>query len=93
MTVLVTWFAPTAGRHEIVIDTRIAEPGGPAEVVIALNGAEAARTTVARTVPAAFSATESFDVGMDLGSPVSQGYARKRPFPFDGAIGEVRVTQ
>jgi arylsulfatase A-like enzyme len=82
-----------AGRHRIVIETAIAQPGGPAEVSINLDGAPAARTTVARTVPAAFTATESFDVGLDLGSPVSRAYAERRPFAFDGSIAEVTVTQ
>ena len=48
---------------------------------------------MARTVPAAFTATESFDVGVDLGSPVSRAYAERRPFAFDGSIGQVEVTQ
>lgn len=82
-----------AGRHEIVIDTRIAQPGGAAEVVISVDGKEAAKTQVSRTVPAAFTATESFDIGVDLGSTVSLFYEEKRPFAFDGKIEEVRVTQ
>jgi hypothetical protein len=32
---------------------------------------EVARTAVKRTVPAAFTASETFDVGLDLGSPVT----------------------
>ena len=64
-----------AGKHRIVIDTKIAKPAGPAEVVITVDGAEAARTTVARTVPAAFTATESFDVGR---RPRLAGVARLR---------------
>ncbi len=43
-----------AGRHRIVIDTKIGTPGGQADVVITIGGAEAARTTVLRTVPAAW---------------------------------------
>ena len=82
-----------AGQHRIVVDTRIAKPAGPAEVAITVDGAEAARTTVARTVPAAFTATESFDVGVDLGSPVSLAYAERRPFAFDGSIRQVEVSQ
>ncbi|OCP21256.1 MULTISPECIES: arylsulfatase [unclassified Ensifer] len=80
-----------AGKHQIEIVTSIPKPAGPAEVVITVDGKEAARTTVARTVPAAFTATESFDVGADLGSPVSQAYFDKRPFEFDGKIGAVKV--
>jgi len=82
-----------AGKHQIVIDTKIAKPGGEAEVVITVDGAEAARTTVARTVPAAFTATESFDIGVDLGSTVSLAYEDKRPFAFDGKIANVKISQ
>lgn len=82
-----------AGKHQIVIETKIEKPGGAAEVVITLDGAEAVRTTVARTVPAAFTATESFDVGADLGSPVSLAYEDRRPFDFDGTIAQVRIAQ
>jgi len=82
-----------AGRHEIVIDTSIPKPAGPGEVIITIDGREAARTAVKRTVPAAFTATESFDIGMDLGSPVSLSYEDRRPFGFDGKIEKVRVRQ
>ncbi len=82
-----------AGKHRIVIDTTIAKPAGAADVVISLDGSEAAKTTVARTVPAAFSATESFDIGVDLGSTVSLSYEDKRPFAFDGKIRTVEVAQ
>ena len=82
-----------AGNHQIVIDTSIPKPAGPGEVVISIDGKEAARATLARTVPAAFTATESFDVGVDLGSTVSLSYEDKRPFGFDGRIEQVRITQ
>ncbi|MEZ5857997.1 MAG: arylsulfatase [Geminicoccaceae bacterium] len=80
------------GRHEIVIDTEIEKPGGAAQVVITVDGKVAGRTTVKRTVPAAFTATETFDVGRDLGSPVSTAYAEERPFAFDGSIRGMAVT-
>ena len=82
-----------AGKHRIVIDTTIAKPAGPGDVVITVDGKEAARTTVGRTVPAAFTATKSFDVGVDLGSTVSLSYEDKRPFAFDGKIEVVTITQ
>jgi arylsulfatase len=81
-----------AGRHRVTVDTAIARPGGPAEVVIALDGSEVARTTVARTVAGAFTASETLDVGVDLGSPVSLDYFDRRPFRFDGKIESVGVT-
>jgi hypothetical protein len=42
-------------------------------------------------VPAAFTASETFDVGIDLGSPVSLDYFDRRPFAFDGNIAGVTV--
>ena len=44
-----------------------------------------------KTVPAAFTASETFDVGVDLGSPVSRDYLDRRPFKFDEKIGNVKV--
>jgi hypothetical protein len=44
------------------------------------------------TVPVAFTASESFDVGVDLGSTVSRDYYERRPFRFDGKIENVRVV-
>ena len=80
-----------AGKRRIEVDTTIAKPGGPAEVVLKVDGSEVGRGTVKRTVPAAFTASESFDVGVDLGSPVSLGYYDRRPFRFDGKIEKVEV--
>jgi len=42
-------------------------------------------------VPAAFTASETFDVGVDLGSPVSLDYDERRPFRFDGTIERMTV--
>ena len=79
------------GKHRIGVSTVIAKAGAAAEVVLSVDGKEVARTTVKRTVPAAFTASESFDVGTDLGSPVSRDYYDRRPFAFNGKIKEVRV--
>jgi arylsulfatase len=78
-----------AGKHKIEVDTKIAKPGAPAEVVLTVDGSEVARTMVKRTVPAAFTASETFDVGVDLGSPVSLDYFDRSPFPFSGKIDSV----
>jgi hypothetical protein len=82
----------SAGKHKIEVDTKIAKPGAPAEVILSVDGKEAARTTVKRTVPAAFTASETFDVGVDLGSPVSIDYFDRRPFAFNGKIENVAVN-
>jgi arylsulfatase len=61
------------------------------DIVLSVDGQEVARTLAKITVPAAFSASETFDVGVDLGSPVSRDYFERRPFKFDGKIGKVNV--
>jgi len=83
----------TPGKHRIEVLTTLTEPRplSPAEVVLTVDGQEVARTTVKRTVPAAFSASETFGVGVDLGSPVSLDYFDRRPFRFDGKIESVKV--
>ncbi len=81
----------SAGKHKIEVETKIAKPGGAADVVLTVDGVEVARATVKRTVPAAFTASETFDVGVDLGSPVSLDYFERSPFPFTGTISKMTV--
>jgi hypothetical protein len=63
----------------------------PATVVLKVDGRGAGKVVVARTVPAAFSASETFGVGVDLGSLVSPDYFDRRPFRFEGTIERVDV--
>jgi arylsulfatase len=79
------------GKHKIEVSTTIAKPGAPAEVVLKVDGTEVAHADVKRTVPAAFTASETFDVGVDLGSPVSLDYFDRRPFRFSGTINSLNV--
>ena len=66
-------------------------PMSSAMVTLAVDGTEVASVAVARTVPAAFTASETFGVGVDLGSPVSPDYFDRRPFRFIGTIEYVDV--
>jgi arylsulfatase len=79
------------GKRRIEVNTKIAKPGAAADVAIQVDGKEVIRPTVKRTVRAAFTASETFDVGVDLGSPVSLDYFDRRPFRFNGKIDSVRV--
>ena len=81
------------GKHTIIVTTTLKapKPGAPADIVLTVDGKEVARTLVKMTVPAAFTASESFDVGTDLGSTVSRDYFDRRPFKFNGKISQVRV--
>ena len=81
----------TPGSHKIIVDTTIAGPGKKGTVKLIVDGEEVAAIVLNRTVPAAFSASESFDVGVDLGSVVSLDYFDRRPFEFNGRIRTVKV--
>ncbi len=60
-------------------------------MVIRVDGDEVDRTTIETIVVGAFSASETFDVGTDLGAPVSLDYADRAPFEFEGTINKVEV--
>ncbi len=73
-----------AGRRRIEVTTTLAskQPLSPADVVLKVDGQEVARTAIKRTVPAAFSASETFDVGVDLGSPGVPRLLRSQSIPL-----------
>jgi arylsulfatase A-like enzyme len=82
-----------AGRHKIELEMKVAspKPGTPAEVVLRIDGAEAAKLALPYTLPLTFTATETFDVGVDLGSPVALAYHERAPFRYNGRIHDVHI--
>ena len=76
-----------AGDVEIAFEMRT-EPewAGPAELKFWINGKEAATGKIGQTVPGTFTVSETFDVGMDLNSPVADDYFDKAPFKFEGTL-------
>jgi len=62
------------------------ERAAPADLKFWINGEEAATAKLQRTVPGGFTASETFDVGMDIGSPVADDYFDKAPFEFEGTL-------
>jgi arylsulfatase len=82
-----------AGAHRIEVETvpTAARPGAPVQLTLRIDGADAATATTPFSVPLTFTATESFDVGCDLGSSVSLAYFERAPFAFDGHIERAHV--
>ncbi|MGH8516176.1 MAG: sulfatase-like hydrolase/transferase [Panacagrimonas sp.] len=82
-----------AGTHRIEVETVMtaAKPGAPATLKLHIDGHEVAQATTPFTAALFFSFSETFDVGVDLGSPVSLGYEKRAPFAFKGTIGDVHV--
>ncbi len=81
-----------AGKHTLEINTDIKGPGKSGTVTFAVDGKSIGNVALNMTVPAAFTATETFDVGVDLGSPVALDYYERRPFAFEGKIKNVAIT-
>ncbi|WP_296895866.1 sulfatase-like hydrolase/transferase, partial [Thiohalocapsa sp.] len=76
-----------AGDVTIVYEMKTPmERAAPAELKFWINGKEATTGTLQRTVPGGFTASETFDVGMDIGSPVADDYFDKAPFEFEGTL-------
>jgi len=63
--------------------------GGPAELFI--NGKSAGKGDVKNVAPARFSATETMDIGKDLGATVTAAYREQAPFAFTGKINGVTI--
>jgi arylsulfatase len=63
----------------------------PATVTFTANGKQIGQGRIERSVPATFTASETFDIGMDLGSPVALDYHDRAPFAFDGKIHRVEI--
>ncbi len=76
-----------AGKVTIEFEMRTPmERAAPAEVAFWINGEPAATGTVQRTIPVSFTASETFDVGLDTASPVADDYFDQAPFAFNGTI-------
>ena len=54
-----------AGKHKIVVETTIAGSGKRGTAIITVDGSEIGKAELKRTVPAAFTASESLDIGID----------------------------
>ncbi len=53
------------------------------------KGKKVGEGKVEKAVPVRFSATETLDIGVDLGAPVMPAYREKLPYKFNGKIKKV----
>ena len=81
------------GTVKIEIETTYAEqkPAGPLNIVLTVNGHNAAKGLVPVSAPLIFTANDCLDIGKSLGAPVSLDYRDKAPYPFNGTIRNVNV--
>jgi len=73
-------------RFEFLYDGGGIGKGGTASLII--DGHKAASGRIEKTVPFVFTANETFDTGLDLGSPVG---AYQAPFKFNGTIKKITI--
>ena len=64
--------------------------GGPIHTPT-LDRLAASGRRIERSVPAVHTASETFDVGVDLGSPVALDYYDRAPFRFNGEIEKIHI--
>jgi arylsulfatase A-like enzyme len=57
-----------------------------------VNGKKVAEGALDHTVPGSFSLSETFDIGVDNGTPVSNNYKQKDHFPFTGQLNKVAIN-
>ncbi|MCY1332846.1 choline-sulfatase [compost metagenome] len=83
-----------AGKASIEVLTSMSapKPGSPANLSLRLNGQEVAKGSTPFTPPLTFTASETFDVAEDLGSPVALDYFERAPFAFNGKVNSVQVA-
>ena len=80
------------GKVKIEVETKYdtKERLGPATVTLKVNGKQVGQGRIERSVPASHS-TETFDIGIDLGSPVALDYFDRAPFKFNGKINTINI--
>ena len=81
------------GKVKIEVETRYdtMERMAPATLTLTVNGKQVGQGRIERSVPGVHTASETFDVGVDLGSPVSLDYYDRAPFRFSGKIEKINI--
>ena len=80
------------GTVKIEVESKLtAQIGGPMNISLKVNGEEVAKGQVPATISLIFSSNSTFDIGTDLGSPVSLDYFDLAPFAFNGTIGTTTI--
>lgn len=81
-----------SGKVRLEIETRRGKGQvAPLDVVIRANGEQIAAGKVPRAATVGFTPNDTFDVGMDNFSPVSDAYFDRAPFKFNGKIASMQV--
>ena len=83
----------STGKVTIEVELQFDEkkPQTPATITFRVDGKQVGQGRVDRSVPAGFTSSETFDIGIDLGSPVALDYYDRAPFKFNGEIEKINI--
>ena len=81
------------GKVNIEVETKYdtKERLAPATLTLRVNGKEVGQGRIEGSVPGGHTSSETFDVGVDLGSPVALDYFERAPFGFNGKIEKIDI--
>ncbi|MGO9271311.1 MAG: arylsulfatase, partial [Terriglobia bacterium] len=82
-----------AGNHTIKLDFKYHGPGAGKNGTgtLSVDGVPVAQGEIEHTIPTRFSLDETFDIGMDTGTPVVEKYVDKMPSQFTGTLKKVVI--
>lgn len=82
-----------AGNHTIKLDFKYYAPASKMSCTgtLSVDGVQVAKGDIKNTIPVRFSLDETFDIGMDTGTPVVEKYVDKMPFKFTGTLKKVVI--
>jgi arylsulfatase len=80
------------GKAKIEVESKLAAAiGGPMDITLRVNGEVVGQGQVPRAMSLHFTSNATFDIGIDLDSPVSLDYYDQAPFAFNGSIGSTKI--
>jgi arylsulfatase len=81
------------GKAKIEVESRLVGPiGGPMDITLRVNNQVVGQGRVPAAMSLHFTSNATFDIGIDLDSPVSLDYYDKAPFAFNGIIGKTTIV-
>ncbi len=81
------------GKVKIEVESKLtANIGGPMDITLKVNGEVVGQGKVPAAMSLHFTSNATFDIGIDLDSPVSIDYYDNAPFAFNGTIGITNIS-
>ena len=81
------------GKVKVEIESKLAGAiGGPMDITLRVNGEVVGQGRVPAAMSLHFTSNATFDIGVDLDSPVTLDYYDQAPFAYNGTIGKTTIS-